>query len=307
MPRFEPGISQDGSIVSYIQIDYERHSTDPARVFRTAAQLIEAFYAVERDLAQTVEASIRPVLLLEEIEAGSLLVWLRTVLEQVNDEALLNLDWKPLVGQYLVSGKNQVLRFLSDRTRIRSGEEVEQLQRDLLDLNPAFDVAQLPTPGAVPLPKLLTDVQHITQALQHLHPEDRAIYVSPEGVVPLNRSFSISSEQIEELLTRDVITSELVLNLKVKKPDYLGSSMWEFRYDDRVIEAKLLDEHWLAEFQSRVHDVRPGDSLRVRVRAEEKRGQQAEIVAVRYYILEVLGTVREPSATQTDLLPPEEV
>ncbi len=72
---------------------------------------------------------------------------------------------------------------------------------------------------------------------------------------------------VEELLTREVIPSQTVLILKVKKPDYLGTSKWEFVFE-HAIEAKILDVDWLVRFQNRREDVRPGDAIRAEVLTE---------------------------------------
>ncbi len=57
---------------------------------------------------------IETEILLEDIEAGSIKVWLRNALHAVEDEALKTLDWKPAVGKYLVRAKYAVIRWIDD-------------------------------------------------------------------------------------------------------------------------------------------------------------------------------------------------
>lgn len=90
----------------------------------------------------------------------------------------------------------------------------------------------------------------------------------------------------------------------VKKPDYLGESKWELRFQERTIEAKIMDTQWLHRFQSRAIDVRPGDCLRARVRAEIRRGFDGSEVSKSYFLLEVLDVVPAERTQQTLLLPP---
>lgn len=71
-----------------IQVDFPPGSPDPARVFRSMTQLIDAFQRLDRELVRTIDLSIEPVLLLEDVEAGRVKTWLRAVLESVDDTAL---------------------------------------------------------------------------------------------------------------------------------------------------------------------------------------------------------------------------
>src|SRR5258708_7097366 len=95
------------------------------------AGLIEAFHRIDRDLAHSLSATVEPQILLERIEAGSIRALLKTILVQVDDDALHNLDWKPLVGQYLVRGKHRLLHWLDGRPKIAARADVIDLQREL--------------------------------------------------------------------------------------------------------------------------------------------------------------------------------
>ncbi|MBI3871902.1 MAG: hypothetical protein HY304_02360 [candidate division Zixibacteria bacterium] len=51
-----------------IEIDFDRHTEDPGRVFRSMSELIDAFQALDRDLVNTVDSKIEPVLLQEDVK-----------------------------------------------------------------------------------------------------------------------------------------------------------------------------------------------------------------------------------------------
>jgi len=87
----------------------------------------------------------------------------------------------------------------------------------------------------------------------------------------------------------------------VKKPDYLGNSMWEFRLDDHPIEAKILDEAWLERFRRGHVPLRPGDALDADVRSELFRGFEGNVVVTRYFVQRVHGIVRGSNVVQGDL------
>src|ERR1700719_2313692 len=76
-----------------IEINFKPLSDAPSRVFRAMTDLIEAFQEIDALLAGSIRGTIKPSTLLEDIEAGSLRVWLRNVLNSVDDESLKSGDW----------------------------------------------------------------------------------------------------------------------------------------------------------------------------------------------------------------------
>ena len=69
---------------------------------------------LDAELANTIDSNIETVMMLEDIEAGSIRVWLRNALRATEDDALKTFDWKPAVGKYLVRAKYVVLKWLDN-------------------------------------------------------------------------------------------------------------------------------------------------------------------------------------------------
>jgi hypothetical protein len=155
--------------------------------------------------------------------------------------------------------------------------------------------------------KLLPDLNKINEALSHLLPNDKVVYIAPaDGRVEINANFRIVPENLEQLLTREILTSTVEMILMIKKPDYLGQSQWEFRHGTHPITAKVLDVEWLEKFQSRQVDVRPGDSLRAMVQVVANYGYQNELVAEKYNIMQVKEVLPGDPEHQYTLLRDEE-
>jgi hypothetical protein len=89
--------------------------------------------------------------------------------------------------------------------------------------------------------------------------------------------------------------------LKVKRPDYLGESMWDFRFETKTIPAKISDSQWLLKFQNREVEVRPGDALKAQVRIEVKYDFDGEVIASHYTITEVLEVITVNPPGQNEL------
>ena len=58
-----------------------------------------------------------------------------------------------------------------------------------------------------------------------------------------------------------------------------------------MYQPSIEDVKWLAEFQGRKIDIRPGDALRCKARIEMAYGFDNELIAERYFIEEVLAIV----------------
>jgi len=74
-----------------IEIKYKKDSENPSRVFRTMSELIETFQEIDKNLVTTIDVNIEPLLLLEDIEVGSIKVWLRNLLKTIPDDAAYHL------------------------------------------------------------------------------------------------------------------------------------------------------------------------------------------------------------------------
>jgi hypothetical protein len=302
-PTRRAGLEEDGTL-AYIEIDYEPRSEDPARVFRAMALLIDAFHEIDKDLLGAVSVTLEPVLILDRIEEGSIRAYLRTLLRHLDDDALKNLDWKPLVGQYLVKGKHALLQWLERQESTPTRSEVAELQTVLQELAPPPQSGQRLLPERIPAERIYRDTQRITAAVEVLSARDRVTYVSVEQTTSIDTSLQLSDEDIELALTDEVVTSETELILLVKKPDYLGNSRWEFRNGDKALDARMGDRAWLDRFQAGAITLHPGDSLRAKVRSELLRGFEGNVVGVRHEVLEVLQVVRQDEATQVELIEP---
>jgi hypothetical protein len=269
-----------------IEIDFEPGTDAPSRVFRALTSLIEAFQIVDHELAISV-AQVEPILLLENIETGSIIVWLKTRLEMLDDDALKSGDWKKVVGAYLVQAKYVMVDFLNKHATISSKQEIEELQAELIEAAKDTKAQSIPFYRPLPIARVAECVRLLGEATQPLRPEDSAKYLSDSGNAEFNVSFAISPETLEQLITREVITSRATMILKVKKPDFLGESMWEFKFEAATIIAKVLDEAWLHRFRDRTIVLKPGDAIKALVETEVKYSYEGDVLSISHRVLKV--------------------
>lgn len=284
-----------------IEIDYKKDSENPSRVFETMTALIKAFQSFDEDLIKSIDNKIEPVLLLEDIEIGSLRTWLANRLKGIPDEAIKDLSWKKIVGGYLVKAKHIVIKRLEGKTVITDAKFIEDIQFELVEEAKKTDIKLFPSYTPVKMQTLVENINRINDSLKPLSLGDKAIMKSGYGEASFNLELDISPESLEELVTKEKIVSNSIMILKVKQPDYLGHAMWNFKYNGRLVPAKIVHEEWLKKFQEREIDIRPGDSLRAKVIITVNYGHDYEVIGSHYEIVEVQEVLQAEKNSQGNL------
>jgi len=138
--------------------------------------------------------------------------------------------------------------------------------------------------------------------LEPLRDGDKASFITDVQKSGFNLSLSIAPETIAELVTSEALKSTNVMILKVKKPDFLGDSQWEFKFDGRILPAKIADGAWLSEYQAGHVPINPGDAVRASVETVIRYGFDREVVGKEHTILKVLEVIPDPKGEQQRLL-----
>lgn len=139
---------------------------------------------------------------------------------------------------------------------------------------------------------LLDFYEHASTSVYALTEKNEVKYITPEEETAISKTCEISEEIREEILTKESSTSQHDLILPVKKPDYLGQSKWELKYQGHTIEAAIEDNQWLSTFQQGLIRLSPGDSLSARVEFEVKEAFDTGESLVHYHILKVKDVMR---------------
>jgi hypothetical protein len=284
-----------------IEITFTPHSDAPGRVFRAMTALIDSFQEIDAFLANSIATGLKPSTLLEDIESGSLRVWLRNVLESVDDDSLKSGEVKKILGAYLVKAKRIMVNWTERRTTVDSQGEVQELRQELLNAAADTDILRIPTYAPISSIEIVRSIEMITNAIQPLAEGDSVAYLSPETRVEFNRSFQVVPNALTDLLVKESIKSETPMILMIKRPDFLGDSRWEFRHEKRVFDAKIQDSEWLFDFRSGVVLLLPGDALRCIVRSEVRYGYDGEVVDSKQEIIKVVEVIHSIRPIQSNL------
>lgn len=297
-PRLETRTSADFAII----IGFKPDSPDPSRVFRSMTQLIAAFQRLDRELVRSIDVNIEPVLLLEDVETGSVKSWLRSALSSLDDSTLKDGDWKKVVGRYLVKAKYLMIDFLDGNTEVITRKDIDQLQGRILSAAQSTGVRRIPIYAPPAKGLIVRTLEEFSKSIGDLQEGDTASFETSEGErVDFGLSLRIAPKDLEELIVEQSLSNDEDMILKIKKPDFLGDSQWEFVHE-HAFEAKVQDTGWLADFRSGRVPLQPGAAIRAKVRVEVGYGYEREVVSKKYQIIKVYEVIPPPDHKQSSLL-----
>lgn len=257
-------------------------------VLQAAMGMIHALDKLDAVLLSSVDTSLEPVSVLNDIQHSSLKMLLARALRNTPDELISNLDWKKWAGSLLVKGKYKLLQKLE--------ADAPEIQQALIELEPLYRDAPAMIgyhpPSVVDVMDALDGVSKARSALPgqlvKVETEMGDVYI-PEVIT--TSTDADSSDPVEFLTNRG---TEF---FKVKSPDMLGAAQWSVVRNSRAVKVDMLHQAWLDAYHRREHSVLPGDSLKCKY--EERIGYDAlgnEVVRT-LAVIEVLAVVSPPVQT----------
>jgi hypothetical protein len=235
-------------------IDYKAGETVAVDVLQAAMGMINALDKLDAALLSSVDTSLQPVSVLNDVQHSSLKVLLARALKHVPDDAIHNLEWKKWVGALLVKGKYKLLQNLE--------ADAPEIRNVLLELESDYRAAPVGLIGYTP-----PTVTEIRDALDRV--------VSARAALPGQR-MEVQTELGDILIPETVMTNldvpaegpqQTVSNtgteyFKIKSPDMLGSAQWQVMRNGRTVRVDMLHKSWLDRYHAREFTILPGDSLK---------------------------------------------
>lgn len=256
-----------------LYIQFEPNSPQPEKVFSATSALIKAFGELDSVLLSSISTSIKTEFRLQEVEGGSLRVWLARALLEVNDANMAEAEWWKVLGKFLVYTKYDIIQWLLGKNSIKTADEIAEVARIANARAVETGILQLPSYAPVNQEKLTGAIHSITKAVEMLGDGEGAEYRTSAGSTKIPAISVISSEeyvyQVQEILHVDELKEELL----VRKADFLGDSLWWFMRQGEKVSMRIEDEAWLSRFHAGEVDLRPGYSMRVVIRENVTRLQ----------------------------------
>ncbi|MGY4193371.1 hypothetical protein [Bradyrhizobium sp. USDA 4520] len=271
-------------------IDFAKGRGDPRRVFDAASELIAGFEALDRAVAASIDSKTQTVMVLEDVQSGSLRVILKNVLKRADDEAIKSLDWKKAVGAALLKAKYVTLEFL-DNEKASGPDALKALAGELNKLASDTDIKHLPDYPPIHEARLVASLDKIQDAKRLLAPDDRLTVETEGRVYEVNLASTWSPADAVVVPDTRETHSEGQAILGIRKPDLLGGAMWQFSHGKFNLSAPILDERWLQSFHSGRIPLYSGDSIRCKVAFTYIYDQKGELIEQKTAVLEVLEII----------------
>jgi hypothetical protein len=288
-----------------IHIDFDPVAPNPERIFDTIAKLIKSFQDIDRHLVTCVDTNIEPILVLEDIEKGSIKVWIAQKLKDIPDTAIEDGEWKKVLGHFLVQGKHSILHFLEQNNTITCEKDILPLEGEIVELAENTNLSQLNCYTPLKREHLISGIRNITAATQQLATTDKALFCTNSGACSaFNPQFEIPVEVAQQIISSTTTENIATIILKVKKPDFLGESQWTFKFGNKNIDAKILDEDWLQDFHDRAFNIAPGDSIRAEVKSVAVYGKNYEVIDEKHSVIRVIEILPNNDSKPSSLFPP---
>jgi hypothetical protein len=285
------------------RIVFEKSGGDPRRIFDAASELIDGFEELDSAMTGIVDATIQPLMVLEDIEAGSIRVWLSSLLKKIDDQELREGEIKRAIGPALVEAKYAAIAWL-DKEQEQAKGQVDELRATLRDLAVASDVRPLGDYPQIQQVKLIAALDTIQDAKRLLGPKDKLLLEAPHKETyeaNLAQTWDPSEAiPVEKTTTEQHSEGEIILT--IRKPDMTGQSKWQFTRGRYPVSAHVADQEWLDRFHSRrVPGLQSGDAMRCKVKFTYVFDDKGTMVEERIEITKVIEIIKGPGGEQLQI------
>lgn len=276
-----------------LKLEFNKDTEDPSRLFRSFADLIDSIKELDTTLAKTINTSISSKIYLNDIEKGSLIgkLWNHLI---INDDNKLddNKITKKTINDFIDESRSKSIEFIeSGKSEVEDLKGLAKNIDEIANEKGIKDTFNYAEPSILDLAKNLNE---INDAVSKLGDDEKFIIKNSKNKTEeiSKGTEKINLEDVENALTTEEIKSENIVYYKIRRPDFLGDSQWDFKHGNKPLKVKILHEEWLDDFQKGKVIVVPGDSLKVKIRQNFKYNKNGYLISEKTEIIEVLEIKR---------------
>jgi hypothetical protein len=265
-------------------IDYRAGQTPAVEVLSGAMRFIEALDGLDKALLSSVDTSLEPVSILNDVQHSSLKLLLARALKSLPDDAVKSLEWKKWVGSLLVKCKYELLKHI--------GSDTPEIAKVLEILS--ADYSEAPGVLVAYRPPRLPDVLEALEGVQIA----RATISFPVTVQTELGSVELEAlpapPQVDARNVESSITNQGEEIFKIKSPDMLGEAQWTVLRNNRNTRVDMLHRGFVERYHRREVSLLPGDALRCRFEETIRYDAAGQEIDRKLAIVEVVSVITPP-------------
>jgi hypothetical protein len=272
-----------------IKLEFDKNTENPSRLFFSFAEMIDSVNNLDIVIAKTVNTSISSKIVLDDVEKGSIIAKLWNELVISEEGKIETLEPQENIKEYIEESRKATINFISSNKS--SVEDLEILNKEIIEIANKNKISETFNYAEPDLIELAKSINSINDATNELNENEGFIltnsFDNPSEIIK-NGSPKIDIELVEKSLTKEELVNNYETFYKIKKPDFLGDSQWEFKHGNKNIKVKILHQEWLDKFHKGDEIVLPGDSLRVKIKQTNKYNINGYLISEKIEIVEVL-------------------
>lgn len=261
--------------------------------FDSLREFYEVLYDFDKYLISSFYSSGLPYYELSNIEYSSIKTRVVQLLKGIPDDAIKTLDWKVLVGNFLLKAKYWLLEYLEKNPLVDSKKSLETIANKINKGLAEITKEEGLMVDYLNLYFFLNAVAGVQKISDKLNAGDSFEYKSSFGRAIIKKGIFINKGKILSELGQTSIENETTEILKAKKIELLNDKpTWHFLRGKKPLIATMLDEKWLADFHSRKIIIQSNDSLKVKMRTTHTYSNNYSESKTKYEIVEVLEVIK---------------
>lgn len=279
-----------------LRLTFAKDTKDPSRLFRAIAKSIDAINACDSLIAKTIGREYKSEINLEDIEKGSIFVKFKQFITGEDSQPLNGKIDEAKAKEYINKSREATLGLVESGNFLRDNVKDAINKIDEIASNTGLkDRLDYKEPDILEFAKAVNDITDSTKELsndeEQIEYSDDELQKEHKQIVLTKSDSHIDLKDIEDSITETQLARKARLTIKIKRPDYLGDSKWEFKLGNVTIHAKILDEEWLSKFKKGKIPIPAGSSLLADVRIIHKYDKSSQLISETYEVINVVKII----------------
>jgi hypothetical protein len=276
-----------------IGLDFVPETESPVVLFDSFSKMFNSIIDINIELIKKIDPLIDVKFLLVDISRGSIYTNYikQIIIPEKDDNVIAYPEEKGNILDYTRFSQGRIIDTLSDADeQIIKNENINEIHGKIVEYSHVTGVNE--NPNFKPPNKLIIAgaIDLMGKSTTMLAVSDKFYFQDNYGRKELRKVYTdIDYDEIKREMAKRITETPIQLKLKIKTADFLGKSRWKFKLDNNhTIEAKILDEKWLAAFHAQIINIGPGDSIEISGILKETFDDFGKCIDTQYIINEVI-------------------